>query len=87
MASKIGGLLKSTENGDLDEGNIRPVGVGLTAGEVRALDEIAQELGVARNAVLRYAVRDFIKRCRAGEVDLSDKVKAPPAPKKKLDMG
>jgi hypothetical protein len=86
MASKIGGLLKSTENGDLDEGNIRPVGVGLTVGEVKALDEIAGELGIARNALLRYAVRDFIKRCRSGEVNLADKVKDPPAPKKKLNM-
>ena len=86
MVSKISGLFKNTENGDLDEGNIRPVGVGLTAGEVSALDEIAHDLGIARNAVLRYAVRDFIKRYRTGEITLADKVQAPPSPKKKLAM-
>lgn len=96
MAKKpLGDLFAKTEqpasspadNSDLETGNIRPLGVGLRAGEVAALDAITAELGgIARNALLRFAVRWFILQYRAGKVDLSGFVEEPPPPKRKLKM-
>jgi hypothetical protein len=56
--------LLSQEEAELDR--TLPVGVGLKASEVAAIDEIAAELGVARNALLRWAVRYFLSEYRAG---------------------
>jgi metal-responsive CopG/Arc/MetJ family transcriptional regulator len=70
---------------DLEEGNIKQSGVGLRAGEIKALDAIGAELGgVARNALIRYAVRLLIHEYRAGRLDLAGDVEAPPPPKKRL---
>jgi hypothetical protein len=74
------------DNSDLDEGNIRPMGVGLRAGEVAALDVIAGQLGIARNALIHYAVRWFLLQYRAGKVDLAGKVEEPPPTKKRLRL-
>jgi hypothetical protein len=86
-------LFKKTEaepwpadNSDLDEGNIRPSGVGLREGEIRALDEIAAVYDIARNAVLHYAARRLILDYRAGKVDLSNLVEIPVKPKKRLRL-
>jgi hypothetical protein len=76
----------AADNSDLDQGNVRPLGVGLRIGEVAALDQIAARYGIARNALLRFAVRWFILQWRAGKVDLSGQVETPPPPKKKLTM-
>jgi hypothetical protein len=62
------------------------MGVGLRAGEIAALDVIANQYGIARNALLRFAVRQFILEWRAGKIDLSGQVETPPPPKKKLNM-
>jgi len=76
-----------TGHADLDRGNIRQTGVGLRQGEMDALTAIGNELGgIARNALIRFAVRRFIMQYRAGKVDLSDYVETPPEPKKKLRM-
>lgn len=77
---------QENENADLDTGNIRPLGVGLKGGEVEALEGIAAAADVSRNALMRFAIRWFILQYRAGEVDLSEYVNAPPPPKKTLDM-
>jgi hypothetical protein len=60
---------------DLDQGNIRPSGVGLREGEIKALDEIGAELGrfidsepVARNALVRIAARKLISEFRSGKL-------------------
>lgn len=45
-----------------------PVGVGLKGSEVGQLDDIARELGIARNALMRFALRYFIAQYRAGAV-------------------
>lgn len=58
------------DNSDL-VGRIYPVGVGLTAGEVRALDAIGVRYDVARNALIRFATRKFIIDFRAGLIDLN----------------
>jgi len=57
---------------DLNEGNIRAVGVGLRAGEVAALDGIASETGITRNQLLRFIVRRFLLDYQAGKVDLTE---------------
>jgi len=67
------------------EGRTVPVGVGLKESEVEALDDIANGLGVSRNALMRYAVRYFLTEYTAGRIDLKDKVEAPRA-KKRLKM-
>lgn len=73
-----------TDNSDLDEGPIKPIGVGVREGEVLALDKIAEHYGVARNAILRFAVRFFIQEFRAGNIDISQYIYTPPTPSKKI---
>jgi len=70
---------------DLDKGIINQTGVGLKTGEIEALNTIGEELGgVARNALIRYAVRLLIHEYRAGRLDLAGDVEVPPPPRKKL---
>jgi len=67
-------------------GRTRPVGIGLKESEYEALGLIADETGIAKNSLARYAIREFIKRYRRGEIDLSDRIEMPPPPHKKLRM-
>ena len=90
---KLSDLFKKTgpdsppaDNSDLDSGVIRSVGVGLKQGEAAAIKAMAAELGIRPNALLRFAIRWFILRARAGDVDLSSFLETPPAPAKKLNM-
>lgn len=92
MAKKLD-LFKKTEGG-LDEGNIKPMGVGLREAEIAALDDIAAELGahlgaepVARNTLMRIAIRRLIELYQAGELTLDDLggyFEIPDKPKPKL---
>ncbi len=50
------------------EGRTLATGVGLKESELELLDRIAAELDVARNGLLRYAVRYFLKAYLAGDV-------------------
>lgn len=68
------------------DGKTRPVGVGLKESEVELIDKIADEYGIARNAIMRYAVRYFLKAYYAGEIDLSGDVEKPPPPRNVLSM-
>ena len=68
------------------EGRTLPTSVGLKESEVQLLDQVAGELGVARNAVMRYALRDFLRRYMSGEINLTAKVQEAEAPKRKLQM-
>lgn len=86
MAGKLSGLLRDSSNDDLNEGNIRPLGVGLKEGEIMALKEIAEGLGLSVNALCHWALRDFIKRYRAGLINLVDQIETPPPPKKRLKL-
>ena len=45
----------------------RTISVGLTAEQLADVEAIADELGQARHAVLKYAVLDFVRRYKAGE--------------------
>lgn len=81
------------DNSDLDLGNVKATGVGLRVGELAALDAIGAELGellgsepVARNTLMREAVRRFILAFRAGDItidDLAKKFERPEKPKPK----
>lgn len=59
-------------------------GIGLPASQMDYLDALADELNVTRHSLLRYAVADFIKRHKAGEIALGDRVVKPR--KYNLDM-
>ena len=74
------------DNSDLDDGRIEAMGLGLSTGEVSAIEAIASEHEITRNATLRFAVRWFIKAYRAGQVDIAGFIEKPPPPKKKLRM-
>ncbi|HUN22633.1 MAG TPA: hypothetical protein PK299_05795 [Anaerolineales bacterium] len=56
---------------DLDEGRFRSVGVGLRDSEVDAIDLIAESAGVTRNAILRYAIRYFLRQYQGGKAQLA----------------
>jgi len=72
------GGLANLDGIDLDEGVIIATGVGLKGshdkgkqkGELLAVMTIAEHHGITRNALLRIAVRDFLERYKAGEVDM-----------------
>lgn len=51
----------------MEESKQNPVSIGLSAEEVTRLEEIAEELGQTRHAVMKYAVIDFVRRYDAGE--------------------
>lgn len=48
-----------------------PVGVGLKQSEIARLDAIGADLGVARNALLRWAVAYFLREYDAGRLELT----------------
>lgn len=62
-------------------------GVGLKESELALIDSIVDKSDreIARNAVLRYAIRYFLKAYLAGQVDPLKDVESP-KPKKKLRM-
>lgn len=72
------------DNSDLDTGIIQAQGVGLKTGEVQAIQQIANSTGVAKNAVMRLAVRKFILDVRSGKIDPADYFEEPEAPAKKF---
>lgn len=77
------------DNSDLDEGRITANGVGLTVGELDALDHIGEVHDLARNAILRFAVRRLILDWRAGRLDLAELTKRKKRrrePKNRLEM-
>jgi len=99
MAKKpdLSGMFKATEQrtgdvkvdlSDLNKGVIKATGVGLREGELAALKAIAEQLGgdepIARNALIRWAVRHFITEFRRGAIDLKVWIEEPPPPKKTL---
>jgi hypothetical protein len=74
------------DNSDLDTGVIKSIGVGLKEGEVNAIQAMADSIPVKRNALMRFAIRWFIKQARAGNVDLTEFTDEPPPPEKRLRM-
>ncbi len=66
-------------------GRTLSIGVGLKESEVSMLDTIAAELDVARNAVMRYAIRYFLAQYKIGAVNPAGDVREPEV-KKQLKM-
>lgn len=73
------------DNSDLT-GSIKPVGVGITAGEKEALKTIAESNELTLNALMRFALRRFIVQVRAGEIDLNAEQAEPEPQKKRLKL-
>lgn len=67
------------------KGRTLSVGVGLKESEVALLDEIAKELDVTRNALMRYGLRYFLSQLQAGKLDMTKDVQEPEM-KKRLKM-
>ena len=76
---------KPQDNSDLT-GSIKPVGVGLTAGEKEALKAIAERHELTLNALMRFAMRRFIVDVRAGKIDLEAEQAEPEPVKKRLKL-
>lgn len=53
------------------------IGVGLKESERDTLDSIAATHGIARNALIRFAVRRLLADYDAGAVDLADYIEQP----------
>jgi hypothetical protein len=70
----------------LNKGRIVSAGVGLKQGEVNAFDALAGELGegITRNALMRLALRWWLRQVREGRIDLNQFVVEPPKPKKRI---
>ena len=47
---------------------VKAVGIGLKSSEWQRYEDIANELGMTRHALATYALRDFLKRYDAGEI-------------------
>jgi hypothetical protein len=75
------------DNSDLEQGRVSPLGIGLTGGEIAALDAIAEQYNLSsRHQLLKLAVRLFILQVRSGELDLSQYVNQPEVLKAKINM-
>lgn len=48
---------------------IRSVGVTLRSSEIRRLDAIADDLGVSRNALMRWAIRHVARQIADGAIE------------------
>ena len=70
------------DNADLDSGRIISSGVGITTGELAALDDLAKRYQTSRNALMHTAVRLFLEAVRAGKINLDDLLTVPEPPKR-----
>lgn len=59
---------------------IRPISVGLRRSELAELDQIARAVGVKRNMVMAWAIRQFLEDQRAGRVKVADHLQAKTTP-------
>lgn len=53
-----------------DLGKTRAVGVGLKDAEIERLDELADELGFARNAIMGWMIRYCLKQIEEGDLEI-----------------
>jgi len=56
---------------------VQPVGIGLKTSEWERMQEIADELGIKRHALAMWALRDFMQRYEAGEIQTETKKTLP----------
>lgn len=60
---------------DLDEGMIKSVYLGLREGELKAVDSLAIRLGVPRNEVVRFAIRQLVREYDGGKANMQTEKK------------
>ena len=66
-----------TQAAEADQDPVTAKGIGLRASEWAQFEAIAEEMGSNRHAVAAWALRDFLKRYEAGEIQT---VKKPTLP-------
>ena len=54
---------------------VMPVGIGIKTSEWARMGEIAQDLDITRHALAMWALRDFIRRYDAGEIETRTETK------------
>lgn len=59
------------------EGRTLSVGVNLKESELALYNQLARDLNVARTALMRYALRYFLREVLAGRVDIRKDVYTP----------
>ena len=74
------------DNADLDNGRIVSAGVGVKEGELAAFEALAARHDVTKNAIMRIALRYFLVKVRAGEVNPEDYLEEPEKPKKRTRL-
>ena len=77
---------KDIDISDLEAGRTIPQGVGIKEGTITALQSLAEQYQISRNALMKFAIRRFLIELRAGKINLSDYIEIPPEPKRKLKM-
>lgn len=91
QAADLAGAPAPDSPGDNSDLDIRtpykpPVGVLLTAGELAALDSLAESYSVSRHGLLKIAVRLFILGVRSGQINPADYLDTPPQPRKRVRL-
>jgi len=71
---------------DLETGRTIPQGVGLKEGTINALQALADQYDISRNALMKFAIRRFLLDLRAGKINLAEYIEIPPEPKRRLKM-
>ena len=76
----------AADNSDLNDGKIGPVSAGLMTGEKTALKDIAARHDLTLNALMRWALRQFIIDVRSGKIDIQAALAEPKPEKKRLKL-
>lgn len=82
---KSAGLFDKTESEQPQEktpekpkDEVKSHGVGLRESEWQRIEAIGAELGLTKHKVAAYALRDFLRRWAAGEIETQAKPSLPP---------
>jgi len=62
----IGGIMSKQRN----LGRTKSVGVGLREREIEEIDELAEELGFSRNAIMVWMIRHLMRKIREGDLEI-----------------
>ena len=79
--SDMSNIFKKTEPEGPSESKtddkVKAGGIGLKSSEWQRYEDIADELGMTRHALATYALRDFLKRYGAGEIQTETRPRLP----------
>ena len=73
ISSDLFGKTTAAADQQPEEKKNYPTSVYLTREEKAELDSMASGVGLSRHALLQFAIKDFIKRFRAGEIKAATK--------------